>query len=775
MSHEPSSDRKRKAAEESEVAISSDDRSPKRSKVPTANLDSMTLSQIASVHETAPMSTGRVDTASNPSASNTSEQEASMRRIEKMIQDLSGSDTQKINSALVALLVVDPATRSYIVQAGGCDALVKLLKNCLEKAIDGIPACDQVTKVYEFTIALEEAASMKRIKEKIQDLSSIDRKRVNSALVTLLVDPATRYYIVAAGGCDALVQLLKNCLEKAIDITPECDQVTNVYRFVELQTLNRTLCVITNLVCWYDESKVGITAIGGVEALVKVMKTFPKCQALQECACLLLFNLVYDSATGKQNIIKSGGIEVLLAAVNNHLGSRLLPEKACWALFNIVQGSKKNTELLISLGGQAAIAKIRRKWPELDVESDRVLKYLSTQMTASRVSATVRKPNEKRLNDDGYWDCHVVGCVKKVKLSNNVPRHKGNNKPNYNVVWSARLKEVKGVRRHLKTHEGGKDLFPRFAQRVRADMESKEDKKKIKAAAEAQPSTKAPEGMNIDDDDDDDGDEDFKMLIAKGVLGEPTSAALFSQAPVTTGSAPVMEEHIPAPGEAQGTVLAVEISSEKRARPQTGVPTETQPSTSFKTKVVLSERQESVAQGVFPIESYHHEHGDNCNSDGKASLAPVLTIQAPEAVGSRYDCRCKGTVTVTSLEAHGEGESIAATVVTRDIRSLRERKSQITRRYKTERDSTANTAAVFNTEHDESTSNTEPAVDQIQSIGTLVQDILYSDNIRFDAALHALRVDLLEDSTKWDHFVAVAVIPIMWLVVNKAIRWLSKE
>jgi hypothetical protein len=76
-------------------------------------------------------------------------------------------------------------------------------------------------------------------------------------------------------------------------------------------------------------------------------------------------------------------------------------------------------------------------------------------------------------------------------------------------------------------------------------------------------------------------------------------------------------------------------------------------------------------------------------------------------------------------------------------------------------------------------SDTEPE-DQIQSIGTLVRDLFHSDdNITFDAVLHALRVDLVEDSTKWDHVVAVggcfAVVPIMRLVVNEMIRWISEE
>jgi hypothetical protein len=86
-------------------------------------------------------------------------------------------------------------------------------------------------------------------------------------------------------GCCALVQLLKNCLQKAIDGIPACDQVTELNELIELMILRNTLLVITDLTYRHVNSRVGITAIDGVEAVVKVVKTFPKCQTLQERAC----------------------------------------------------------------------------------------------------------------------------------------------------------------------------------------------------------------------------------------------------------------------------------------------------------------------------------------------------------------------------------------------------------------------------------------------------------------------------------------------------------
>jgi hypothetical protein len=206
----------------------------------------------------------------------------------------------------------------------------------------------------------------------IQDLAHSDNARVNVALDVLnldfMRDKKKRESLITAGGCLALVHLTKNCLDKAIDIIPACDQVTELWELnelAELATLHKTLNVIIILTFQHDESRVGIAAIGGVEAVVKAMNTFPKCHALQERACGALRNLAC-CGIGKKKVAEKGGIAVLLAAVNNHLGSAMLCQKGCWALYNIVNGSKQNTELLISFGGGATVAKVRTKWPDND-------------------------------------------------------------------------------------------------------------------------------------------------------------------------------------------------------------------------------------------------------------------------------------------------------------------------------------------------------------------------------------------------------------------------
>jgi hypothetical protein len=258
------------------------------------------------------------------------------------------------------------------------NALVSTAASSLRVDTPARPVTDSATTAnavsaaskYEESIqstAAEHEESMKSLGALIQDLFCSDSATVDAVLDALdldLSEDKKKYErFVTAGGCLALVQLLKKCLDKAIDSVPACDQVTELNELPELTTFVNTLMVITNLTFCHDESAVGIAAIGGVEAVVKVMKTFPKCQLLQEHACIALANLAGRNI-GKANAIESGGIEFILAALTKHLDSASLCEHACSALFNIVHDSKEHTGRLITLGGGAAVDKVRTKWAD---------------------------------------------------------------------------------------------------------------------------------------------------------------------------------------------------------------------------------------------------------------------------------------------------------------------------------------------------------------------------------------------------------------------------
>jgi hypothetical protein len=67
-----------------------------------------------------------------------------------MIQDLFDSNNAKVNATFDKLfgdLGMDKKTCERFVTAGGCLALVQLLKNFLNTAIARIPACDRVTNL----------------------------------------------------------------------------------------------------------------------------------------------------------------------------------------------------------------------------------------------------------------------------------------------------------------------------------------------------------------------------------------------------------------------------------------------------------------------------------------------------------------------------------------------------------------------------------------------------------------------------------------------------
>jgi hypothetical protein len=153
--------------------------------------------------------------------------------------------------------------------------------------------------------------------------------------------------LVIAEGCFALVQLLKKCLDKAIAKIPEAERTT----------LHKTLSVIVNLSHHHEES-IAVAAIGGVEAVVKVMETFPMCETLQVECCALL-GLESSNQLDIDNIIEAGAIDILLAVVNNNLDPDGVCESVCGALCNIVKGSKENTGLPIAFGGVTTVAEVR--------------------------------------------------------------------------------------------------------------------------------------------------------------------------------------------------------------------------------------------------------------------------------------------------------------------------------------------------------------------------------------------------------------------------------
>jgi hypothetical protein len=200
----------------------------------------------------------------------------------------------------------------------------------------------------------------------IKDLYHSDNAKVNAALDALSLDLDEDFAkkcdkIQVVGGYFVLVQLMKKCLDKVIDEIPALDQVTELNELAELTTLHKALCVIIRWTFWYDESRADITAKGGLEAVMKIEKTFRKCQRLHEHALCALISLAFLS-TVTTEVIESGRFEAVLAASNNHLDSTLLCEIECLVLSEIFNEHMAKRDQSINLGGGAAVAKVRTIW-----------------------------------------------------------------------------------------------------------------------------------------------------------------------------------------------------------------------------------------------------------------------------------------------------------------------------------------------------------------------------------------------------------------------------
>jgi hypothetical protein len=232
--------------------------------------------------------------------------------------------------------------------------------------------------------------SVEHIKKLFPDLYHSDSAKVTAALDALYMDIyENKLDPIDEPGCSfAPVRLVKEYLKRATERLPACDRVGRMNDFAELKPLNAAIDVIVLLTHRHDESRVGISMIGGVEAIVKVTESFPNCLALQENACAALRNLTYCNL-GKKKALEVQTIPLLLATVKNHLISRCLCVHAILALRNVIKGGNESTKLLLSSGGfVAAIYKVRDKWPEEDSVQEAV------QMLAFAMPEQTTMPSE---------------------------------------------------------------------------------------------------------------------------------------------------------------------------------------------------------------------------------------------------------------------------------------------------------------------------------------------------------------------------------------------
>jgi hypothetical protein len=490
-----------------------------------------------------------------------------------------------------------------------------------------------------------EEESMQSIGVLVRDLLLFDNAKVNVALKALYrnlrTDKQKCENIVKVGGCLALIQLVKNCLEKVIEKNPACDQVTELNELAGLTTLKWTITVIYSLAHMHDVSKEGFIVVGGVETVVEVTKMFPKCEDIQKSACAALGNLTYICNIGRKRAVEAGGIEVLLAAVNNHLGSASVCGNACCALANIVTGFNENIERLITQGGTAAVDKVSNKWPDNDKVQTRV----------------------QRLNQILHSQSFGRSGSESSKVATEVPAVSSQSRDD-------------GNRKPMGTPEAVVDSDDRMSS-------------EFSAAIPKVPTTSS----------------------------QPTCRSDLAHNPTETPEAVAGTDY---------------IKSSEAATASKKIPTMPSQRTAISSQPGDDHKRNAVDNSVAVITSDVQSHRE------------------------RKPRRVRTGLSSSSVASPQTNEPVA-----------------------TEGASTAHITAASITQHDESASDTEPPEEPIQSIWMLIRDLNHSDTAKVDAALEALRVDLVKDSTIWDHFVAVgscfATVQLAKLVVKETMRWISEE
>jgi hypothetical protein len=185
----------------------------------------------------------------------------------------------------------------------------------------------------------------------------------------LAQDDEKRVKVVSAGGCLALVMLVKNRLET---LFPKWEPIAwnsaleeGEMMRVERRLLFKTLSLI-KAVAYKNEKSVNVFArIGGIEATIALMEAIPLCGEIQGVACGVLCSLTAkESDFGVARVMAARGVETLITAIRQHPQNRDVCRYACKALINLTLDSKENAMVVEKRGGITAVGTVIEKWPE---------------------------------------------------------------------------------------------------------------------------------------------------------------------------------------------------------------------------------------------------------------------------------------------------------------------------------------------------------------------------------------------------------------------------
>jgi hypothetical protein len=614
--------------------------------------------------------------------------------------------------------------------------------------------------------------SRRRIHAWMKDLHHSNNVKVNVALNALHVDLKNKEkcdMFTFSGGCHALVHLMKDRLKKATDKIQAYDQVTKLNEHAELKTLYKSLRVIISLTFMHDLSKDGITRVGGVEAVVKTMEKFPKCQALQLPACNALINLTACNISNKK-AVKEGEIKVLLAALKNHLSSVNVCERACWALRNIVTGSKENAERLITMGGAATVDEVSIiKWPDND----------KVQLLARRLATMLSSRPGGRSDSESF---KVAAASKAAPIMSSQP-----DEPT--------IAPQSGVARKMSSEFAtASPKVPAMSSDPREDSDPKptgtpdalvgsSDHRMSSKDADASPkSLKRPPITSQHGDDRKRKPKDTPYAeVSTDDRRSSEVATAYTEVP--TMSTQSVDDHKRKQTDTPDAVVGSDDHrSSKVATASTGSDDQSSPEFATASTEVATMSSQPADPTMSSQPGYGHKRSVEVDTASKEVGTSSSQPAAPTISSQSRDDRKRNTMEtpegVVTCDQHSPRGRTSQRVC-KDIFASSITSPQTNAPVAIERASTAHVASSPIIMHEESASYTEPPEEPIQGMWTLIRDLNHPDTAKVDAALKALIIDLVEDSTIWNHFAVVgscfAAVQLTKLVVKEAIRWISEE
>lgn len=126
-----------------------------------------------------------------------------------------------------------------------------------------------------------------------------------------------------------------------------------------------------------------LSAIGGIEVVVKAMEAHLSAIEVQTNGCLAISNLAAENAENQRSINSGGGIDAIIKAMHTHDAVEEVQAAACWALCNLAT-DEENQDKIGSLGGIATVTAAVARFSSSEVQERGSLTLAHLQEAAKR-------------------------------------------------------------------------------------------------------------------------------------------------------------------------------------------------------------------------------------------------------------------------------------------------------------------------------------------------------------------------------------------------------